>query len=153
MGRRGLGTVSPKGQSGGAISVGREGWLALFQREFITALKTQTEVCSIYCCLAEKNYSKCGGKNCWPWERLPGRGLRMLPGMDVDADGALGAVAGAGTLSPSGEESRGGWEAAAICRLHGKSFPRHNLLLNGITRSVVPLPSANTSIKTNINFH
>lgn len=27
------GTMSPKGQLGGAISVGREGWLALFRRE------------------------------------------------------------------------------------------------------------------------
>lgn len=50
-----------------------------------------------------------------------GRRRGVLPGLGTGSSGAAGALAGAGAVSPSsGEGSWGGWEAAAICRLHEK---------------------------------
>jgi len=119
-GHGGLGTISPKGQSRRAISMGKEGWLALFQRETIMALKIWYRLASftITWLKGRKLFKKLlpySGKNSGHGKQLLlGRGLGICPGMGAGTSGA-----GAISLS-SREGSCGGWEAAAICRLYEK---------------------------------
>lgn len=116
MGHGGLVTVSPKGQLGGAISMGREGWLALYQREIIMALKIWYRFApfTVAWPKGRKLFKKLlpySGKNAGHGKQLlPGRGLGLLPRMGTGASGAAGALAGAGaSLQVAGKGAAEGW--------------------------------------------